>query len=92
MFGSENVSFVPGIVQSFDIQVVNDGMHKIFMDNYLLSEADELIITPMSTFGSVAAFRGGILPMVVKDQGCFPAKMEVGPGGNNPQWETMLLW
>ena len=50
---------------------------------------DELIITPKSTFGAVAAFRGGKLPMYVLYDKCERAAASYGPGGH---WEGMLMW
>jgi hypothetical protein len=84
-----NVTTVEGIVESFDIGPVGVGMEKIFLDNYLLSEADDLIITPQSTFGAVAAFRSGLVPMYVWSASCLPSKIEAGPGG---RWPNMILW
>ena len=50
---------------------------------------DELIITPQSTFGAIASFRGGKLPMYVLYEQCEKALASIGPGGH---WKEMLLW
>ncbi len=54
-----------------------------------LGNVDELIITPQSTFGAIAAFRGGKLPLFVLGKECKPTLASYGPGGH---WEGMLLW
>ena len=63
-----------------------------FFDKCLIlnsGQVDELIITPQSTFGAVAAFRGGRLPLYVLYDKCKKAVASYGPGGH---WEGMLLW
>ena len=47
------------------------------------------MITPQSTYGAIAAFRSGKLPLYVDETGCHLSRLSDGPGG---KYEGMLIW
>jgi len=73
-----------------DEKFTQEEIDKVILDNFLLGECDELVISQQSTFGGIAAIRVGKIPMVVdlgqhshlsNGNGCFLASVEEGPGG-----------
>jgi len=84
-FGEKHIVYIPGSIthinrlNAIDPRESPDLM-KVLLDHWLQGEADEMIITSGSTFGSMAAIRAGKLPLYIsKGHQCGLANMELGP-------------
>jgi len=80
-FGKNNVVYIPGAIAHIqNLNAESQELTKVILDHWIQGEADELIITAGSTFGSMAAIRGGKLPFyITKNKNCTLASMELGP-------------
>lgn len=89
----ENITFFDGvIIHSYQDQSPS-GIAKVLVDNYLLSETDEIIMTSGSTFGAIAAARKGTIPyyIFIDDNECKLSSRDKSPGkqyGN----QMSLMW
>jgi len=56
-----------------------DDLTKAILDNFLLGECDEIIITPESSFSAAAVLRVGKLPLYPKNDTCLQSEAKRSP-------------
>jgi hypothetical protein len=61
----------------------DDRLDRVLLDNYLLGECDEVILTAGSSFGAIAMARKGFLPWYItsdNSEPCNLANEDLSPG------------